>query len=138
MYAIGKVFLDILPYVAIKNRIIKGLTALGLGFFIFMSGVFILAAFNFYTKEAIMLFILLSTAISFRILKEIFRKIFKPFISYDLKNPSDTLALIINEAHLLLITLLLSVNFLNVYRPFPIGWDDLGVYMNYPKILAQS
>jgi len=29
------------------------------------------------------------------------------------------------------------VNCLNVLRPFPIGWDDLGVYMNYPKILAQ-
>jgi hypothetical protein len=25
-----------------------------------------------------------------------------------------------------------------VYRPFPIGWDDLGVYMNYPKLLSQA
>ena len=25
-----------------------------------------------------------------------------------------------------------------VYRPYPIGWDDLGAYMNFPKLLAQA
>lgn len=30
----------------------------------------------------------------------------------------------------------LSLNFLNVVRPFPIGWDDLGSYLNVPKLLA--
>lgn len=35
----------------------------------------------------------------------------------------------------LLITYL-SLNFLNVVRPFPIGWDDLGSYLNRPRLLA--
>ncbi|MDD5055934.1 MAG: hypothetical protein PHZ00_06755 [Candidatus Peribacteraceae bacterium] len=30
----------------------------------------------------------------------------------------------------------LALNFLNVVRPFPIGWDDLGSYLNRPRLLA--
>ncbi len=30
----------------------------------------------------------------------------------------------------------LAFNFLNVVRPFPIGWDDLGRYMNQPRLLV--
>lgn len=29
----------------------------------------------------------------------------------------------------------ISLNFLNVVRPFPIGWDDLGKYINQPRLL---
>ncbi len=45
----------------------------------------------------------------------------------------------LNNWHLLLTWLLLSylaLNFLNVVRPFPIGWDDLGSYLNRPRLLA--
>ncbi len=31
---------------------------------------------------------------------------------------------------------LLALNFLNVVRPFPIGWDDLGRYLNVPRLLV--
>ena len=31
---------------------------------------------------------------------------------------------------------MLSTNIVNIVRPFPIGWDDLGVYMNFPKLMA--
>ncbi len=30
----------------------------------------------------------------------------------------------------------LALNFLNVIRPFPIGWDDLGSYLNRPRLLV--
>ncbi len=30
----------------------------------------------------------------------------------------------------------LALNYLNVIRPFPIGWDDLGSYLNRPRILV--
>lgn len=30
----------------------------------------------------------------------------------------------------------LALNFLNVVRPFPIGWDDLGKYINQPRLLV--
>jgi hypothetical protein len=35
----------------------------------------------------------------------------------------------------LLITYL-AINFLNVVRPFPIGWDDLGSYLNRPRLMV--
>ncbi len=31
---------------------------------------------------------------------------------------------------------LLAINFLEVVRPFPIGWDDLGSYLNRPRLLV--
>lgn len=30
----------------------------------------------------------------------------------------------------------LAFNFLSVVRPFPIGWDDLGRYLNHPRLLV--
>lgn len=44
-----------------------------------------------------------------------------------------------SKIHLLLVWLLvtyLALNFLNVVRPFPIGWDDLGSYLNRPRLLS--
>ena len=41
--------------------------------------------------------------------------------------------------HVLLLWLLISylaLNFFNVVRPFPIGWDDLGSYLNRPRLLS--
>lgn len=35
-----------------------------------------------------------------------------------------------------LLVSILALNFLSVIRPFPIGWDDLGVYLNQPKLLV--
>ena len=34
------------------------------------------------------------------------------------------------------ISFLVSVSLINAIRPMPIGWDDLGVYMNFPRIMA--
>lgn len=31
---------------------------------------------------------------------------------------------------------ILALNFLSVVRPFPIGWDDLGRYLNQPRLLV--
>lgn len=35
-----------------------------------------------------------------------------------------------------LLVTFLAFNFLNVVRPFPIGWDDLGRYLNQPRLLV--
>ncbi len=35
-----------------------------------------------------------------------------------------------------LLVSLLALNFLSVIRPFPIGWDDLGKYINQPRMLV--
>ena len=40
------------------------------------------------------------------------------------------------EFAFLIVSFLVSVALINVIRPMPIGWDDLGVYMNFPRIMA--
>jgi hypothetical protein len=35
-----------------------------------------------------------------------------------------------------MVTFLINVSLINAIRPMPIGWDDLGAYMNFPKIMA--
>lgn len=46
--------------------------------------------------------------------------------------------LVTTEVLFMILTFLVSVSLINAVRPMPIGWDDLGVYMNYPKIMAQT
>jgi hypothetical protein len=40
------------------------------------------------------------------------------------------------EFAFIIISFLISVSLINAIRPMPIGWDDLGVYMNFPRIMA--
>ena len=49
-----------------------------------------------------------------------------------------SLNLITTELLFIFITFIIWVNFINAVRPMPIGWDDLGVYMNYPKMFAAN
>ena len=43
-----------------------------------------------------------------------------------------------SEFLFLVSTLILGVSLISVLRPFPIGWDDLGTYMNHPHLLATA
>jgi hypothetical protein len=36
------------------------------------------------------------------------------------------------------LSFLISVSLINAIRPMPIGWDDLWVYMNFPKIMSMT
>ena len=42
----------------------------------------------------------------------------------------------LNGGLLLSLYAVLSSNLVNIVRPYPIGWDDLGAYMNFPKLMA--
>ena len=46
--------------------------------------------------------------------------------------------LLSTEFFFIVITLILSINLISVFRPFPIGWDDLWAYMNYPHLMANA
>ncbi len=48
------------------------------------------------------------------------------------------LRLLSTEFFALLSFFVLSVALVSIFRPFPIGWDDLGVYMNYPHLMAEA
>lgn len=40
------------------------------------------------------------------------------------------------EFAFMLVSFLISVSLINAIRPMPIGWDDLGIYMNFPRMIS--
>ncbi len=122
----------------------KFLASLWLWFVMFFSLLSISAfiyAYNIYDVWAI-LFIFLAFAYD-----EIFKSIIalsKPIAEFDNHRSWDNVfdavnfKLISAEITFIFLTFLIWVNFINVVRPMPIWWDDLGAYMNFPQIMANS
>jgi hypothetical protein len=91
--------------------------------------------FNVWVFYAILLGILAS---SYEALWNELQKLWNEPRTTDISTAPKWLGYILNGGFLTLIATLVSINCVNIVRPFPIGWDDLGVYMNFPKILAYS
>lgn len=51
---------------------------------------------------------------------------------------SDLARSMIRHAFGVAVMIFFASFFISILRPFPIGWDDLGVYMNYPRLIALS
>jgi len=112
---------------------------------VFITLLTIAGFFGFYTLWSFFFITLLCFAFSF---KEFFSS-FKIFSKIEIifenhQFESDNFIrkfqpyLLSSEFLFIVIACLLAVNFINVMRPFPIGWDDLGVYMNYANQIAQA
>lgn len=123
----------------------KFFSSFGIGFFVFITLLTIAGFFGFYTLWSFFFITLLCFAFSF---KEFFSS-FKIFSKIEIifenhQFESDNFIrkfqpyLLSSEFLFIVIACLLAVNFINVMRPFPIGWDDLGVYMNYANQIAQA
>ncbi len=116
-----------------------------LGFVVFVSLLTFLAVSWFYTLASVAIVWALLIAISYKEIQENVSLFFSSRFSFENHDFSanDTISkirpyLLSSEFLFLMITGIISVNLINVVRPFPIGWDDLGVYMNYPKLLSAA
>lgn len=123
----------------------KLLSSIGLGFSIFLSLLTIAWISWFYNIYLVFAIILGLWFFSFRELKETGTSIFnyKILIPKHETNSDDffkqvNFYLLSSEFLFIVLTFLLSVNLINIVRPMPIGWDDLGVYMNYPQMMAMA
>jgi len=117
----------------------------GVGFSVFLILLSIVAILSWYT---LLWFLWLLFSIAFISYKEILY-FFQLFSSYRLEFDNHDIKssdvekqvqpyLLSTEFLFLVTTLVISVSFISVIRPFPIGWDDLWVYMNYPKLIAAA
>lgn len=145
IFAFGKTIVKTLKIFDHEESLISWLTSLGLGFWIFWLGLFLLGYFSLYTLPAVIFYIMLLWALSYKKIWKILTSFSHSLAEYkhNLEIQASfaekvNISQLIDELHLGIITFLLSINFISAYRPFPIGWDDLGVYMNYPRLLAQS
>lgn len=136
-YSFGATCLNYIKnYVILEDKRLKIIISMGLGFSIFILLVFLLAYIGLYNIYAILWLVVVTWTVSYKKIVDTLIHLKSPLKAYDLKKPSTQIACVIDEIQYIIITFLLSVNLINVFRPFPIGWDDLGVYMNFPKLLS--
>jgi hypothetical protein len=114
--------------------------AIGMG--IFVVGLLILGATHMLTLTGLISILVIYSILSYRGWIETYRDLMDRRIVLD-QHDTDIGAfemirpkLLSIEFGFLLVTFLISVSLINAIRPMPIGWDDLGVYMNYPRIMA--
>ena len=112
------------------NPFAEMILSIGLGIGVWIVLLWTIAVFGMFTKAAGWAFILLMPAALYRHSRYWLRR----FVS-----ASWVVNCSWRSISLLLAWLLVSyfaLNFLNVVRPFPIGWDDLGVYLNRPRLMV--
>lgn len=127
-----------------ETKIFQFLFSLWIWFFSFSTLLTLLWFFWFYNLSAVFWIILVMIWVSYKEFFEILKSVYcyKIEVKIDFKdwdifskiNPY----LLSSEFLFIVISFLISVNFINIVRPMPIGWDDLWVYMNYPNLMATS
>lgn len=127
-----------------ETSIFQFLTSLGVWFFSFVTLITIIWFFGFYNYISLFVILLTIIWVSY---KE-FLSLLKSIYSYEFEIEDHklewnffeilNLKLLTTEFLFIIITFLISINLINIVRPMPIWWDDLGVYMNFPQLLANS
>jgi len=144
-WALWKIVLDSIPKFSVQNQIVLHIISLWVWFLLGMYGVFILAALWMYNFLSVLCLLASYAILGHKNIILAYKSLGKPIKEYS-HNTSNNATIgerynvsrIIDELHIIVITFLISINFISVYRPFPIGWDDLWVYMNFPKLVASS
>lgn len=121
----------------VENKIFYFLTSLWIWFFSFTTFLDIIWMIGFYNLEIVFLILILFLTFSYKEFFWIFSWIYNTKIEFNLKKWS-IINLISAEFLFIISTLVLSTSLINIVRPFPIGWDDLWVYMNFPHLLAEA
>ena len=136
---------NILKNYSEKSSNYRFITGIGFWFFSFIFVLTILWMLGFYNLYSVFAILIIFSILWY---KELINNI-KATFNYKInctnhKIFSDKILEKINpkllstEFLFIVITLLLSVNLISIFRPFPIGWDDLGAYMNYPHLMASE
>ena len=128
---------NFLPKIETFSENTRFLLSLNLGFFSFVSALSIFSFFSFYNIFLVfwilLFFFILSYKEAFWFIKIFFTKKIilqkKEFLSFKIVS---------SEIFYLIAFFMIATWFILIVRPFPIGWDDLWVYMNLPNLLANS
>ena len=139
IYLVGKRFLELIGvWKLLHHEAIKTIISLVIGFFLLILALFFIASIGLYNIYWLIftiwciLFFIFPTWITF------FKNIRSSLWTVHLKTESWYVKSFIDELNYIVLTLFIGVNLISAYRPYPIGWDDLWAYMNYPKLLSSS
>ncbi len=126
----GRFFLERVLRVQPMHPMLQLCSSVALGALVWVSGLWFLSLLSLLLPWVIRFIFVLTPLMLWRTSREVL---------VEAMTPSIRLPISWKNASLLLGWLLVSylaLNFLNVVRPFPIGWDDLGSYLNRPRLLA--
>lgn len=126
---LGRMFLRLFKFPSVSLLVDITVSA-GLGACVWVALLWSLAVLQFITMPVVWAFALLIPVVAYKDTLYWLRT---------LTSPRETQEVRWLSGEALLLWLLLSylaLNFLTVVRPFPIGWDDLGSYLNRPRLMV--
>ncbi|MDD3302043.1 MAG: hypothetical protein PHN31_00680 [Candidatus Gracilibacteria bacterium] len=132
-YGFGRRILGFINGFKDEEYTFKFLSSLGIGFFSFVALLFIGALFGFYNLYLFFIIILLFIIFGYKGTGKLLKTFFTKKIEF-----SNNINLYTSEFLFIILTALISTNLILVFRPFPIGWDDLGSYMNTPHLISAA
>lgn len=115
----------------------KILLSITLGLFSFLFLLTIFASIGLYNLLVVIIILLLMIIISYKNFIELFKKIIKQEYTFNIKEWSYMKFLSL-EVFFFIWFIVLWTALISIYRPYPIWWDDLGVYMNVPHLMSES
>lgn len=116
-----------------EENIFKFLSSLWFWFFSFIVLIYLSAFATIYNLYSVIVIIIAFLWIWYKNILSLYSNFFttKIVIKKDIN-------LYTSEFLFVIFTALISTNLILVFRPFPIWWDDLWVYMNVPNLLASA
>ena len=137
IYLLGRRIVD-LSQVFLDNvsEAIVRIVSLVLWFFLLTVALFVLAALWFYNLLWLWIIGVFIFLFIFPYIKNIHSHLQTSIWERELKTDRWYVRTFIDEIHYIIIILFIGVNLISAYRPYPIGWDDLWAYMNYPKLIS--
>jgi hypothetical protein len=117
---------------------------IAIGILVFTTGLIWLWEFWLYTTTGLIWLLIVLGTIGWNGWKETYKNIFESKIIFPAHSKESGLIELINprllsaEFAFMMLSFLVWVSLISIIRPMPIGWDDLWVYMNFPKMMALS
>ncbi|TSC59194.1 MAG: Uncharacterized protein Greene041619_30 [Candidatus Peregrinibacteria bacterium Greene0416_19] len=113
-----------------RSLLLEGMLSVGIGVYVWIFALWLLAISSLFTANAGWLLVIAVPITCFRSVLYWAERFWRHEWEVHLRWSSPLILL----AWLLISYL--AFNFLTVVRPFPIGWDDLGSYLNRPRLLV--
>ncbi len=141
--SLGRRILSYLPGYSAEDGTVRWLLGLGAGLAATSFGLTVLAMAGWYTLPVVSFALLLAGLWSYREVGEtcvgiVSHRMTLPWHRATTLVDLVSLRLLTAEFSFVVITFIMGVDMINIVRPMPIGWDDLGVYMNHPQIIANT
>ena len=136
-FCFWKKIISYLSEIKSSNFIYNFILSLSVWFFWFVFLLSILWILGFYNLYSVFLILLVFIGISYKEIWSSFKSLFCHKFCFDIKE-WFYLKLISWEFLFLVSTLVLCISLISIVRPFPIWWDDLWAYMNFPHLMSEA